>query len=258
MATDDLDLQDIEAFVFDAFGTTVDWFTTVTREVARRSGGLIAEGSPEAVDFAREWRAGYTKAIHDVSEGKGGSTSLSTDVMHRELLDKMLETPRWSRLASAWNEQDRHSLTMVWHHLDTYPGDSVEGLTELKKHKVVITLSNGNFRLLLDMAKHASLPWDAILSAEMFGVYKPGREAYIKAAYHLSIEPHKIAMVAAHRWDLKGAASAGLRTIYVPRAAEDTPQIKAEMKTKKDGGEVDLIVGSFMELAELVKGTSKD
>ncbi|KAH7908286.1 HAD-like domain-containing protein [Hygrophoropsis aurantiaca] len=251
MFTEDLNLQEIEAFVFDAFGTTVDWFTTVTREVARQSHGLIIEGSQEAINFAREWRAGYTKAIHDVSEGKGDSISLSTDIMHRNLLDTMLQSPRWSHLASIWGETDRNNLTMIWHHLDGVY-HVLEALTELRKHKVVVTLSNGNFRLLLDMAKHAHLPWDAILSAEMFGVYKPGREAYIKTAYHLSVEPHKIAMVAAHRWDLRGAANAGLKTIYVPRPAEDTPQIKAEMKTKKHGGEVDLIVGSFGELVKLV------
>ena len=34
-------LRDVDAYMFDVFGTTVDWFTTVKREVARRSNGAF-------------------------------------------------------------------------------------------------------------------------------------------------------------------------------------------------------------------------
>ncbi|KAH7908282.1 HAD-like domain-containing protein [Hygrophoropsis aurantiaca] len=246
----EFNLGDIEAFVFDVFGTTVDWFTTVSREVAIRSRGHIAVGSQDAIDFANEWRDGYKRTVSQVSQG--GQGSLSIDIVHKDLLEYMLESPRWSRLAAVWSQQDRNDLVMTWHNLDPYPGDTLEGLAELKKHTIIATLSNGNLRLLLDMAKNASLPWDAILSAELFGTYKPAPKAYLSAAYHLSVEPQKIAMVAAHKYDLLGAAKVGFKTIYVPRPAEDTPEIRAEVKAKKHGGEVDLVVRGFVELASLV------
>lgn len=60
-------------------------------------------------------------------------------------------------------------------------------------------------------------------------------------------------MVAAHKHDLLAAASVGFKTIYVPRPAEDSPEVRESMRSKKDGGEVDLIVKDFEELARLIR-----
>jgi len=60
-------------------------------------------------------------------------------------------------------------------------------------------------------------------------------------------------MVAAHRWDLLAAASVGFKTIYVPRPADDTREVRESMRSKKDGGEVDLVVKDFEELARLLR-----
>ncbi len=60
--------------------------------------------------------------------------------------------------------------------------DSVSGLTRLKTKYIISPLSNGNVALLTEMAKHAGLPWDLILSAELFEHYKPDPETYLGAA----------------------------------------------------------------------------
>jgi len=60
-------------------------------------------------------------------------------------------------------------------------------------------------------------------------------------------------MVAAHRWDLLAAASVGFKTIYVPRPADDTREVRESMRSKKDGGEVDLVVKDLEELARLLR-----
>lgn len=60
-------------------------------------------------------------------------------------------------------------------------------------------------------------------------------------------------MVAAHRFDLLAAASVGFKTIYVPRPAEDLREVREGMRSKKDGGEVDLVVQDFQELARLMR-----
>ncbi|KAJ8597142.1 haloacid dehalogenase [Rhizopogon salebrosus TDB-379] len=242
-------LREIDACVFDVFGTVVNWHSAVTREVPRHSKGLILEGSQDAIDFALEWRAGYYAHVARVAQG--GEGTLNTDAMHREILDNMLTTPRWSRLADVWGEADREELTMIWHNLDAYK-DTIPGLTELKSHVNILAFSNGNFKLLLDLAKNKGLPWDGIFSSEMLGTYKPNKQAYQSALYHLSLPPHKVAMVAAHTWDLLAAASAGLKTIYVPRPNEDSREVRENMRSKKDGGEVDLVVKDFQELARLM------
>lgn len=81
-------------------------------------------------------------------------------------------------------------------------------------------------------------------------------KAYRSTIKLLGLEPSECAMVAAHIFDLRGAASVGMKTIYVPRPQEDADVMAEglEIKSKKDGGEVDLVVGSFTELAEVVNG----
>ncbi|OJA10723.1 hypothetical protein AZE42_04269 [Rhizopogon vesiculosus] len=286
-STEDLDvLREIDAYLFDVFGTVLNWHSTLTREIPRRSKGLLLEGGntahvllkfqPDNIQnqtrrmrsisqkngepgitlmcksiTGRSWLLYHDLHIHSMKVAQGGEGTLHTDIMHREILDNMLSAPRWSRLADIWGESDREELTMIWHDLDVYE-DTVPGLTELKSHVYILTLSNGNFKLLLDQAKKKGLPWDGIFSTEMFGTYKPNKHAYQSAAYHLSLPPHKIAMVAAHHTDLRAAASVGFKTVYVPRPTEDLHEVRNNMRSKKDGGEVDLVVKDFQELAKLV------
>lgn len=250
MTSTGLDLREIDACLFDVFGTVLDWHSTVTRQVARLSKGMLLEDSRDAVEFAEEWRAGYYAHVKRVSQGGEGTGN--ADIMHRQILDDMLTTPRWSHLVDVWGESDREELTMIWHNLDAYQ-DTIPGLTQLKRHVNILALSNGNFRLLLDLAKNQGVPWDGIFSSELFGSYKPNKKVYQSAAYHLSLPPHKIAMVAAHKFDLLAAASVGFRTIYVPRPAEDSHEVRESMRGKKDGGEVDLVVKDFEELARLIR-----
>jgi FMN phosphatase YigB (HAD superfamily) len=144
--------------------------------------------------------------------------------------------------------------------------DTTAGLYALKKQTIVGALSNGNTKLLVDMAKFADLPWDVVFSSEMFGSFKPSvcffcrclflkfyrrsdPKVYQGAMKHLSLEPKDCAMVAAHIWDLRGAARTGMKTIYVKRAAEEPIANQEEVKPKSEGGEVDLVVDSFTELA---------
>lgn len=61
-------------------------------------------------------------------------------------------------------------------------------------------------------------------------------------------------MVAAHINDLRAAAKQGMKTVYVNRPEEDFRGI-GEVKTKKEGGEVDVVVNSFLELAAVLTGS---
>jgi 2-haloacid dehalogenase len=93
-------------------------------------------------------------------------------------------------------------------------------LTRLSHRYTLSPLSNGNFALLTNMAKHAGLPWDCIISAELFHAYKPKPEVYLGAAHLLGLEPGQAMMVAAHASDLEAARAVGLCTAYVPRPLE--------------------------------------
>jgi len=204
----------VRALVFDVFGTVVDWRSAIVRD-----GRALTAAKGLAVDweaFADAWRAGYQPAMQRVRGGEVGWTTI--DRLHREILDALL--PRFG--LSGLDERERDALNRVWHRLDPWP-DAVAGLARLKRRFTIATLSNGNVSLLVDMAKRAGLPWDAVLSAELFGHYKPDREVYLRAARVLDVAPAELLMVAAHPSDLAAAARAGLRTAYVPRPLEYGP-----------------------------------
>ncbi|EEB96425.1 hypothetical protein MPER_04445, partial [Moniliophthora perniciosa FA553] len=80
-------------------------------------------------------------------------------------------------------------------------------------------------------------------------------KTYQGALRHLALDktPHKAAMVAAHIFDLRGAAKVGLKTIYVRRTNEEQDGVNAEdIKSKAEGGEVDVVVNSIEELTTQV------
>jgi 2-haloacid dehalogenase len=114
------------------------------------------------------------------------------------------------------------ALNLAWRRLDPWP-DSVPGLTRLKGRFIIAPLSNGNIRLMLDMAKRAGLPWDAILGAEVAQAYKPMPEAYLRTADTLMLKPEQVGLVAAHNNDLAAARRCGLRTAFIPRPTEHGP-----------------------------------
>ena len=70
------------------------------------------------------------------------------------------------------------------------------------------------------MAKSAKLPWDCILSAELFGHYKPDRRVYEGGAELLDLPKDQVMLVAAHKDDLDSAIKCGLKTAFIPRPHE--------------------------------------
>jgi 2-haloacid dehalogenase len=79
--------------------------------------------------------------------------------------------------------------------------DSVAALHKLRSQYVIAPLSNGHVALLIDMAKAAGLPWDAIFGVDIFRHYKPHPETYLGAAALLGCEPSEVMLVASHPSD---------------------------------------------------------
>jgi 2-haloacid dehalogenase len=160
-------LDGVQALVFDVFGTVVDWHSGVAREAAPFLARYGASGADPG-DFAEAWRRRYSPAMEDVRRGRRPFTRL--DVLHRENLDAVL--PEFGIDPQRVPAAERDALTLAWHWLDPWP-DAVAGLKRLKTRYIIAPLSNGNIRLLLDIAKRAGLPWDAILGAEVVQAYRP-------------------------------------------------------------------------------------
>lgn len=200
-------MNDIRVLAFDVFGTVVDWHSSIVAEVARLLPGVDADA------FALAWRDGYRPAMAKVNAGVLGWTLI--DDLHRMILDDVLRQFGVTTLDEA---AIRH-LNRAWHRLAPWP-ESVDGLKRLKTRFTICTLSNGNIGLLANMAKHAGLPWDCILSAEVFRRYKPDPATYLGVAKVFDLRPEQVMMVAAHQDDLDAARACGLRTAYIERPLE--------------------------------------
>jgi 2-haloacid dehalogenase len=228
----------VRALAFDVFGTVVDWRSSIIRELeqfGQRHG--LQQDWPT---FADNWRAGYAPAMDRVRRGELPWTRI--DDLHRMILEELLGAAGFTAICV----EDIDDLNRAWHRLDPWP-DSIAGLTRLKEKFTITTLSNGNMSLLTNMAKRAGLPWDCVISAELFHHYKPDREAYLGCADLLGVQPGQLMLVAAHPGDLKAARAAGLKTAYVDRPLEHGP---GQEPHRVNADEFDFVATDFVDLAE--------
>ena len=66
------------------------------------------------------------------------------------------------------------------------------------------------------------------LSSEVIRTWKPAREVYLWAAGSCAVAPERMALVAAHGWDVHGAQLAGLTGAWFPRSERSYPAVYAE------------------------------
>ena len=228
----------VQALLFDVFGTVVDWRGSIIAELTRFGAekGLAADWAA----FSDDWRGLYQPAMEEVRTGRRAWTIL--DVLHRESLETLLAKYDIKGLSEA----EKDHVNRVWHRLKPWP-DAVQGLQRLKSRYIIGTLSNGNVGLLTRMAKNAGLPWDVVLGAETARAYKPLPGAYLASAELLNLEPAQVMLVAAHNGDLAAAASAGLRTAFVARPSEHGPHQNRDFKAARDW---DIVTDSFPGVAD--------
>ena len=227
----------VKALLFDTFGTVVDWRTSIIEDFTRF--GRKKDLNLDWPAFVDEWKTAYRPGMDEVRAGRVPWTTV--DAIYRAKLDEIL-AKRGLDLAEA----DRVWMTQAWHRLNPWP-DSVAGLKRLKTKYIISPLSNGDVACLVNMAKHAGLPWDVILCAEIFRHYKPDPEVYLGAIRYLGLEPAETMMVAAHNYDLRAARSHGMRTAFVARPTEYGPDQKTDLAAEEAW---DVVAGDFGALAD--------
>ena len=230
---------DVEALVFDVFGTVVDWRSGIAREAApflaatRRAPTRPRSPTRGGGGIRRRWR----KCAPENAPSCG-----STSCIARTLSPSL---PEFGIDPAAVPPSELDALNLAWHKLDPWP-DSVPGLTRLKRRFIIAPLSNGNIRLMLDMAKRAALPWDAILGAEIAQAYKPAPEAYLRNAEALMLSPIRVCLVAAHNDDLAAARRCGLSTVFIPRSTEHGPGQTTDLEPEENW---DVVANGMEDLA---------
>lgn len=215
----------IKALTFDVFGTIVDWRSSIIHEGSQLN--REKELNIDWAEFADAWRSMYQPSLSRVRHGDRPWANL--DQLHRESLETL--THQFGLDSFDWTELDH--LNRVWHRLQPWP-DTVEGLSRLKRKFILATLSNGNVALLVNMARHAGLPWDVILGAETARCYKPLPQAYLVTAQLLGLAPRECMMVAAHNDDLVAARDCGFATAFIHRPTEYGPGQTKDLEPAHD------------------------
>ncbi|QNA84864.1 haloacid dehalogenase type II [Sphingomonas sp. So64.6b] len=230
---------------FDVFGTVVDWRSSIAREAAPFLAALgRADIDPHL--FADQWRGLYQPAMEECRSGRRPYTRL--DILNRETLEALLVRHDIDR--ATIDDQTLTDFAHAWRRLDPWP-DAVAGLTRLKVRFPIVTLSNGNTALTLEMARRAGLPWDTILGAESTGYYKPLPQAYLGTAEILGIAPSELCLVAAHHSDLAAARACGLITAFVHRPLEYGGRRAPDADAAQDW---DYQASSFIDLTMKLEG----
>ncbi len=232
-------MSEIKALLFDVFGTTVDWRSSLIADFTAWAAKKGLKGDWTAL--VDGWRGAYVPSMHEVRKNPERGFIILDDLQRTSV------EPLAAKLGiTGLSADDFDYLSRGWHHLNPWP-DTVAGLVRLKTKFIISPLSNGNVALLTNMAKRAGLPWDVILSAEIFEHYKPDPETYLGSARILGLKPEEVMLVAAHNDDLQAAQDCGLKTTFIPRVTEYGPHQKKDFGPE---GSWNYVAKDFNDLAD--------
>jgi 2-haloacid dehalogenase len=195
-------LNKIEAYVFDAYGTLLD-LNGAVEPVAARLGD-------RAIDLLKVWR------------GKQLEYTWLRSLMgrHADFAQVTREGLEYACAAIGTEAADLQTAMLeAFFRLPSYP-DAEPLLREVRARGLrTAVLSNGTPAMLEAALQAAGLRGllDAVLSVEDVRIYKPSPAVYRRASAVLGAGPESLAFVSANAWDIAGAASAGLRTIWINR-----------------------------------------
>jgi len=205
-------LTDVDACVFDAYGTLFDYASAS----ARCKDQLGADWAGFS-DLWRRKQLEYTWLRSLMGR--------HTDFWHvtGEALDYTLE---------AFKRNDpalRALLMQQFLNLDAYP-EVPDMLRQLKERKVRIAiLSNGSPTMLTAAVHSAGLTslLDASLSVESVAIFKPHPSVYQLVIDKLNVSANRVCFMSSNGWDAAGAAAFGFRVVWVNRAGAPLEKLPA-------------------------------
>jgi len=221
-------LAPIDAVVFDAYGTLFD----VNSAAARWRAAL---GS-QADAFSATWRRKQLEY----------SWLRSLMGAHADFWQVTTEALDFACERHGIGDAELHRrLLEGYRELAAYPeAPAMLGAIRGAGFKTAI-LSNGAPAMLeaaLDAAQLAA-QFDAVLSVEEAGVFKPHPHVYWLAVARLGVAARRICFVSSNGWDVAGAAHFGFRAVWINRAREPRERLPA-------GPEIEL--GDLVELPQRV------
>jgi len=193
-------IPDIDACVFDAYGTLLDFNAAVAQrrdQIGGHADTLSALWRQKQLEYTwlrslMDWHADFWAVTADALDFAMASLGLAD----RDLRDDLLG---------------------LYRTLTPYP-EVVDTLKTIRKAGIrTAILSNGEPTMLDDAVRAADLAplIDAVYSVEQVGIFKPHPSVYRIAVDKLKLKPERIAFQSANGWDIAGAASFGFTTIWI-------------------------------------------
>jgi 2-haloacid dehalogenase len=226
-------IPDLAILTFDLYGTVVDMQGGLSKAAAPFLEEKGWQGRPH--QFVTWWRRTHFENSMIDALCDRGHTSYR-EIGHRSVSQVM------DRAGIAYSREDVEWLVAQIEQLRPFP-DVVKALGRLKRRYGLAILSNGDRDMLSNAAPYVGFNFDATISVQEAGYFKPHFATYRKAAELLGEAPVHILHVANHSFDCIGAKAAGMRAAYIDRRKRpfgDTPH------------QPDIIVADFTELAEVL------
>lgn len=226
--------MDYRAIAFDTGGTVLDWHSSMLDEVKQVH--VWQELAFDRHEFVNTWRRNTMKGI--VGQV---SPAFHMDDVHWNALEETIAAFRLPPPSPEVLDQ----LWRGWHRLRAW-SEFPAALEKLRQRLPVVSFTMLPTSLVVDVSRANGITWDAIISCQMIGVYKPHPQAYQTAARWLGIAPQNILMVACHNFDLNAAQDAGFKTAFVRRPDEWGPTGPPDPRPNRT---YDYVCDDFDELA---------
>lgn len=203
----------IEACVFDAYGTLLDFNSAVMR-----CRDEIGDDAERLSDIWRQKQLQYTWLRSLMG------THADFWQVTGEALDFALAAVRID------NPDLRARLMALYRELDTFV-EVTDTLTQLKAAGMrTAILSNGSPDMLNAAAAASGIDalLDAVLSVEDVGIYKPDPRVYQLAVDRLGVAKENICFMSSNGWDAAGAGTFGFHVVWVNRYAQPVEHLPAK------------------------------
>ncbi|WP_229663077.1 HAD-IA family hydrolase [Microbacterium album] len=195
--------------MFDVLGTLVDQAGSLRRRIMN----VTDQDASDADRVAAAWLDYVAMREHQITAGDApfvASHVLDDEALALLVADGVLPAEAHQPLASGPQ------------HLEPW-ADSVDGVALLADSFTIAGLSNASHQVLAELIESSGMRLQLVLSAEDASTYKPDPAVYQLALTASPVGAPPPYLVAAHAWDLRAAANAGMRTAYVPRPGGDAP-----------------------------------
>lgn len=198
-----------KAVLFDLLTALLDSWTLWNRSAGSESAG-------------RAWRAEYLRLTYGCGAYVEYETLVTRAAQHVGLPASAPQT-----------------LEENWLELAPWSG-ALTALQRLQPHCKLAVVTNCSNRLGRQAAAILPVRWDAIVTAEDAGTYKPDPRPYRLALDKLNVAPAEAAFVAGSSYDLFGTAAVGLRTYWHNRIG--LPIVAGAQKPEVESSTLDSLV----------------